>query len=46
MIYLSVSVGPSAPFLIDNLSISSWNFFQIFYIPIVIGDVWYGIVQF
>ena len=37
-------VHPSVPFPIDNLSICSCFFFQI-YIHIVIGDEWYGIVD-
>ena len=52
MIYLPVSVPPSihlsirpsTPFPIDNLSICLWNFFK-FCIHIVIGDEWYGIVD-
>ena len=48
MLYPSVSVRlsvrPSAPFPIDNLSIYSRNFFK-FCIHIVIGDEWYGIVN-
>ena len=39
-----LSVRPSAPFPIDNLSIYSRNFFK-FCIHIVIGDEWYGIVN-
>ena len=38
------SVRPCSPFLIDNLSIYSRNFFK-FCIHIVIGDEWYGIVN-
>ena len=48
MLYPSVSVRPSvrpcSPFLIDNLSIYSRNFFK-FCIHIVIGDEWCGIVN-
>ena len=44
MLYPSVSVRPSAPFPIDNLSIYSRNFFK-FCIHIVNGDEWYGIVN-
>ena len=48
MLYPSVSVRPSvrpcSPFPIDNLSIYSRNFFK-FFIHIVIGDEWYGIVN-
>ena len=48
MLYPSVSVRlsvrPSAPFPIDNLSIYSRIFFK-FCIHIVIGDEWYGIVN-
>ena len=48
MLYPSVSVRlsvrPSAPFQIDNLSIYSRNFFKLS-IHIVIGDEWYGIVN-
>ena len=44
MIYLPVSVCPSAPFPIDNLSICSRNFFK-YCIHIVIRDEWYGIVM-
>ena len=39
-----LSVRPSAPFPIDNLSIYSRIFFK-FCIHIVIGDEWYGIVN-
>ena len=39
-----LSVRPCSPFLIDNLSIYSQNFFK-FCIHIVIGDEWYGIVN-
>ena len=39
-----LSVRPCSPFLIDNLSIYSRNFFK-FCIHIVIGDEWYGIVN-
>ena len=38
------SVRPCSPFLIDNLSIYSRNYFK-FCIHIVIGDEWYGIVN-
>ena len=38
------SVRPCSPFLIDNLSIYSRNFFK-FCKHIVIGDEWYGIVN-
>ena len=38
------SVRPCSPFPIDNLSIYSRNFFK-FCIHIVIGDEWYGIVN-
>ena len=38
------SVRPCSPFLINNLSIYSRNFFK-FCIHIVIGDEWYGIVN-
>ena len=48
MLYPSVSVRlsvrPSTPFPIDNLSIYSRNFFK-FCIHIVNGDEWYGIVN-
>ena len=39
-----LSIRPSAPFPIDNLSIYPRNFFK-FCIHIVIGDEWYGIVN-
>ena len=38
------SVRPCSPYPIDNLSIYSRNFFK-FCIHIVIGDEWYGIVN-
>ena len=44
MIYLPVSIRPSAPFPIDNLSICLRIFFK-FWIHIVITDEWYGIVN-
>ena len=45
MIYLPVSVRPSAPFPIDNFDICSWIFFLKFCIHIAIGHEWYGIVD-